>query len=200
METCLKPPRPPRSLEPWWNPGGTLVKPSSNPQLSKKLVEPWWNPRGTLVEPYLKPPQTTPPLQNLVEPWWNPGGTLVEPWWNPGGTLVEPLVEPWWNLSSGSPRTTSEPIWAETPKLSAVGDKEKTKPNQPTNSTGVGPSDLTHIVIYYVCAKDLVWFVAPLFFSRSLHTYPRVTFAQQCSAWTAAWAGSPVSGWALIAR
>ena len=80
------------------------------------------------MEPYVKPPQTTPPLQNLLEPWWNPVGTLVEPWWNPGGTLVEPLVEPWWNLSSGSPRTTPEPIWAETPKLSAVGGgKKKTR-------------------------------------------------------------------------
>ena len=36
----------------------------------------------------------------------------VEPWWNPGGTLVKPL----WNLTSGPPRTTPEPIWAETPK------------------------------------------------------------------------------------
>ena len=56
-------------------------------------------PRGTLVD--------------SVEPWWNLGGTLVEPWWNPGGTL---------NLASGPPRTTPEPIWAETPKLSAVGE------------------------------------------------------------------------------
>ena len=53
----------------------------------------------------------------LVEPWWNPAGTLLEP----GGTLVEPS----WNLTSGPPRTTPEPIWAETPKLSAVGEKEK---------------------------------------------------------------------------
>ena len=138
----LKPPRPPRSLEPWWNPGGTLVKPSSNPQPSKKLVEPWWNPRGTLPQtpdhPALAEPGGTlvepwwNPGGTLVEPWWNPGGTLVEPWWNPGetwwnlgGTLVEPLVEPWWNLSSGSPRTTPEPIWAETPKLSAVGGKKQ---------------------------------------------------------------------------
>ena len=46
--------------------------------------------------------RTTPePSQNLVEPWWNPGGTLP---------------------TSGPPRTTPEPIWAETPKLSAVGD------------------------------------------------------------------------------
>ena len=44
---------------------------------------------------------------------WNPGGTPVEPQWNPGGTLVEPS----WNLTSGPPRTTPEPIWAQTPKL-----------------------------------------------------------------------------------
>ena len=127
------------------HPGGTLVKPSSNPQPSKKLVEPWWNPRGTLPQTNADHPALAEPGGTLVEPWWNPGGTLVEPWWNPGGslvelwwnpggtlverwwnpggTLVEPLVEPWWNLSSGSPRTTPEPIWAETPKLSAVGEK-----------------------------------------------------------------------------
>ena len=39
--------------------------------------------------------------------------------WNPRGTLVEPS----WNLTSGPPRTTPQPIWAETPKLSAVGEK-----------------------------------------------------------------------------
>ena len=41
-------------------------------------------------------------------------------------SLAEPrgtLVEPSWNLASGSPRTTPEPIWAETPKFSAVGEK-----------------------------------------------------------------------------
>ena len=81
LEPYLKPPRPPRSLEPWWNPGGTLVKPSSN------LQKNGWNPDGTLVEPYLKP---------LVEPWWNPGGT-------PGGTLVEPLVEHGGTLAQGRP-------------------------------------------------------------------------------------------------
>ena len=41
--------------------------------------------------------------------------------WNPGGTLLEPS----WNLSSGPPRTTPEPIWAETPKHSAVGEKQE---------------------------------------------------------------------------
>ena len=57
--------------------------------------------------------RTTPqPSQNLVEPSWNPG---------------EILVEPSWNLTSGPPRTTPEPIWAETPKLAAVGEKEKGK-------------------------------------------------------------------------
>ena len=153
MEPCLKPPRnhPAALAQPsWnltsnhpdhpaaWNPGGTLVEPWWNP--GGTLVEPWWNPCGTVVEPssnqpgpprsprrnwwnpggpYLKPPRTTPqPLKNVVvEPWWKPG--RLEPWWNPGGTLVEP----WWNLSSGSPRTTPEPIWAETPKLSAAGGK-----------------------------------------------------------------------------
>ena len=33
-------------------------------------------------------------------------------------------MEPSWNLASGPPRTTPEPIWAETPKLSAVGGKK----------------------------------------------------------------------------
>ena len=80
------------------DPGGTLVEPYLKP--------PQWNPGGTFVKPYyLKPPQNTPPLQNLVEP----------------------LVEPWWNLGSGSPRTTPEPICAETPKLSAVGENGKIK-------------------------------------------------------------------------
>ena len=74
---------------------------------SKKLVEPWC-PR--------------PEHDGLVEPWWKPGGTLVEPYLKPPSLAEpaagEPLVEPWWNLSSGSARTTPEPIWAETPKLS----------------------------------------------------------------------------------
>ena len=46
-----------------------------------------------------------------------PRGTLMDP----GGTLVEPLC----NLTSGPPQTTPEPIWAETPKLSAVGEKKR---------------------------------------------------------------------------
>ena len=145
----FRPPQPSKKLlEPWWNPRGTL--PQTTPDHPAALVEPsWnltsnhpdhpaaWNFGGTLAEPSSNPqpskktlPQTTPdhpalaePGGTLVEPWWNPGGTLVEPWWNPGGTLVEP----WWNLSSGSPRTTPEPIWAETPKLSAVGEKKETQ-------------------------------------------------------------------------
>ena len=44
--------------------------------------------------------------------------------WNPGGTPVER----WWNLTSGLPRTTPEPIWAETPKLPAVGEKNGRHP------------------------------------------------------------------------
>ena len=142
-------------VEPWWNPGKTLVEPGgTSVEPGGTLVEPWCNPGGTVVEPYLKPPRTTPQprrtLRNpgdgtLVEPWWNsrgtlpqttpdhpaaladwwnPGGTLVEPWWNPGGTLVEPS----WNLTSGPPRTSPEPIWAETPKLSAVGGGKKNMP------------------------------------------------------------------------
>ena len=140
-------------VEPWWNPGGTLVEPCLKPPQitplpSQNLVEPWWNPGGTL-------PQTTPdhpaalaePGGTLVEPWWNLGGTLVEPswnltsnhpgpprsprrtWWNSGGTLVEPS----WNLTSGLPRTTPDPIWAETPKLSAVGEtKERMQSKRPS--------------------------------------------------------------------
>ena len=52
--------------------------------------------------------RTTPqPSQNLAEPSWNPGGTLVEP------CLRAAPDHP-------------EPIWAETPKRSAVG-KTKTR-------------------------------------------------------------------------
>ena len=47
-------------------------------------------------------------------------------------------MEPSWNLTSGPPRTTPEPIWAETPKLSAVGEK----PNKLRNRTvSEPPSD-----------------------------------------------------------
>ena len=34
-------------------------------------------------------------------------------------------MEPSWNLTSRPPRTTPEPIWAETPKLPAVGGEKK---------------------------------------------------------------------------
>ena len=54
-----------------------------------------------------------------------PRGTLVEPSWNPGG-----LVEPTSNLTSGPPRTTPDPIWAETPKLSAVGEEKNDAPKR----------------------------------------------------------------------
>ena len=158
MEPHLKPakttPQPLQLVELWWNswnPRGSFLKPArTTPQPLKKLVEPWWilvepwwNPGGTLVETL---PQTTPdhpaalaePGGTVVEPsWnlrgttpdrWNPGGTLVEPWWNPDAG------EPWWNLSSGSPRTTPEPIWAETPKLSAVGGKKSALSTNPQRS------------------------------------------------------------------
>ena len=118
VEPYLKPPRttlqPSQNLvKPWQNSGGTLVEPSSN-HLTSNHPGPPCSPGGTLVEPYLKPPR---PPRSLVEPWRNPR----EPSSNPQPS--KKLVEPWWNLSSGSPRTTPEPIWAETPKLSAVGEK-----------------------------------------------------------------------------
>ena len=97
----------------WWNPGATLV-------------EPLWNCCGTFlkpartVEPYLKPG----PPRSPCRMWWDPGGnladggTLVQPCWNPGGTLVES----WWNPGGTLAKGRPEPIWAETPKLSAVGE------------------------------------------------------------------------------
>ena len=36
-------------------------------------------------------------------------------------------MQPSWNLTSAPPQTTPEPIWAETPKLSAVGEKTLNK-------------------------------------------------------------------------
>ena len=45
--------------------------------------------------------------------WWNPGGNVVEPC----GTLVEPYL-----------RAAPDPIWAETPKLAAVGEKKQAEP------------------------------------------------------------------------
>ena len=44
----------------------------------------------------------------------------MEPWWNLGGTLVDPS----WNLTSGPPRTTLEPIWAETQSFQLLGKKK----------------------------------------------------------------------------
>ena len=74
---------------------------------------------------------TTKSIENKLRRYPQQHPTLPEPSWNPCGTLLkEPagtLVEPWWNLTSGLPRTTPEPIWAETPKLSAVGEKYTSK-------------------------------------------------------------------------
>ena len=56
-----------------------------------------------------------------------------------GGTLVEPS----WNLASGPPRTTPEPIWAETPKLSAVGERKR----NPTRQTGLGLTTTSLVAI-----------------------------------------------------
>ena len=103
-------------------------------------------------------PTTPQPSQNLVEPWWNPPrGILVEPWSNPaGGTLVEPS----WNLTPGSPRTTPEPIWAETPKLSVFGEKVVLSSGQQGLTRG----------------KRKRWFLALMscFSGPALVIYPRV--------------------------
>ena len=65
-----------------------------------------------------------------MEPSWNPCGILPQNHPGPPRTLAEPggtLVEPSWTLTSGPPRTTPEPIWAETPKLSAVRGEKQTE-------------------------------------------------------------------------
>ena len=110
----MKPyPQPSWNLASKWSPVGT-----------------WWNPGGTLVEPSwnLTSNHPGPPRSPRREPSWNltsnhpgPPRSLRRTRWNSGGTLVEPS----WNLISRPPRTTPEPIWAETPKLSAVGEKEE---------------------------------------------------------------------------
>ena len=125
-------PRPSRSPCRTWNCRGTLVSwnlTSNHPGPPRSPRRTWWNPGGTLVEPCLKPPAAlVEPGGTLVEPSWNltsdhpgPPRSPRRTWWNSGGTLVEPS----WNLTSGTPRTTPDPIWAETPKLSAVGEKTK---------------------------------------------------------------------------
>ena len=80
---------------------------------------------GDIPNSMRHPAALAEPRGTLVEPSWNPRGT----WWNLvelGGTWRK-LVEPSWNLTSGPPRTTPAPIWAETPKLSAVGEKASSK-------------------------------------------------------------------------
>ena len=52
--------------------------------------------------------RTTPQPSHHPAALAEPRGTLVEPWWNPRGTLPQ-----------GRPA-----IWSETPKLSAVGEKQ----------------------------------------------------------------------------
>ena len=123
----------------WWNPGTIpswnltlqLVEPWSNP--GGTLVERWWTLNATLAEPGGTGGTLVKRLWNLTSnhpgpprsprrTWWNPGGTVVEPWWNPRGTLPQ--------------GHTPEPIWAETPKLSAVG--EKSSPPQEIDCTGLG--------------------------------------------------------------
>ena len=171
----------PTLVEPSWNhhkpprttPQQNLVKRWWNP----RKTEPGETLPGTLVEPYLKLFWSTPALAepggNLVETWWylkitpdhpaalaEPGG---EPWCNPRKTLpqstpepLQNLVEIWWNpswnLTSGPPRTTPEPIWAETPKLSAVGEKmEKHSPSSASASSGPGVCFFGFLVFVLFC-------------------------------------------------
>ena len=105
-------------------PGSASTKGST--RFPPTRVPPEFHP-GSTTEPYFRPPRSWNFGGTWWNPWWNIGGTtpqplqnLVEPWWNPGGTLVD-----WWNLTSGPPRTTPKPIWAETPQLSAVGEKRE---------------------------------------------------------------------------
>ena len=103
VEPYQKPPRPPRSLEPWRNPRETFLKPAALEEIGGTLVEPSWNLTSNHPRP-LRPCRTWwNHGGTLVEPWWNHGGTLVEPWWNPGGTLVEPLWNPGGTLAQGRP-------------------------------------------------------------------------------------------------
>ena len=57
---------------------------------------------------------------------WNPRGTLVEPWWNPRGTL---------------PRTTPEPIWAETKQT----NKTRQTPTYQTSLPTYLPTQFTYL-------------------------------------------------------
>ena len=79
--------------------------------------------------------------------------------WNFRGTLVEPS----WNLTSGPPRTTPEPIWAETPKLPAVGEKKEKKKKRRTQICcfllSPGPSTISQVHVISPAHS------APCFFS-----------------------------------
>ena len=129
-----------KPCEALWNPCGIFVELcGTRLNLPMNLPRMWWNPGGTLMEPYLKPPRTTSswwvePSWNLTSnhpgpprspcrTWWNLSGTLVEPWWWSHAALADrgTLVEPYFRAA----KTTQEPIWAETPKLSAVGKSRR---------------------------------------------------------------------------
>ena len=102
--------------------------------------------------------RTTPqPSQNLVEPSWNLGGTLVEPSWN---------------LASGPPQTTPEPIWVETPKLSAVGEKQRRgMPGQSARASGrFGDSDFEGLMNFDEWEPDeATWSYLCLHFGADEH-------------------------------
>ena len=57
-----------------------LKPPQTTPQPWQNLVEPWWNPGRTLVERSWNLTSNHPgPPRSPRRTWWNPGGTLVEP-------------------------------------------------------------------------------------------------------------------------
>ena len=84
--------------------GGLRMSHLPCPLLSGLVLGPQAKKRssGDLPDSMRHPAALAEPRATRVEPSWN----LVEP----GGTLVD-------RLTSGPPRTTPEPIWAETPKL-----------------------------------------------------------------------------------
>ena len=102
-----------------------LVKPRSEwsrliDELGVARNVPKWNPgkwKSRLQPEMIFPPQKKAQVISPTACGGDQPAALAEP--------RRTLVEPSWNLTSGSPWTTPEPIWTETPKLSAVGEKRK---------------------------------------------------------------------------
>ena len=122
--------------EPRW-PQAMPVKMKTSSKISSGDIRVWklWSPdrgpalpdRGPGSNRQSKPPIRAHRRLTLVEPFCDlraapdhsvsrhPRATVVDPvetWWNPRGTLPQGRRGPF-----------PEPIWAETPKLSAVGEK-----------------------------------------------------------------------------